>query len=124
MLKEASRVSLGAVHTHTEKIAKASQEWEYLRGDEAVKRMAFLKEKWERDWNSGMHSAEEAGIEKGMKKGIKKGKREEKKEIAIKMIHEKIDEEIISKVTNLSLDEIEKLKEEINIKYIYRKQKW
>ena len=41
---------------------------------------------------------------------------EEKKEIAIKMIHEKIDEEIISKVTNLSLDEIEKLKEEINIK--------
>ena len=99
-----------------EKIAKASQEWEYLRGDEAVKRMAFLKEKWERDWNSGMHSAEEAGIEKGMKKGIKKGKREEKKEIAIKMIHEKIDEEIISKVTNLSLDEIEKLKEEINIK--------
>ena len=58
-----------------EKIAKASQEWEYLRGDEAVKRMAFLKEKWERDWNSGMHSAEEAGIEKGMKKG----KREEKK---------------------------------------------
>ena len=95
-----------------EKIAKASQEWEYLRGDEAVKRMAFLKEKWERDWNSGMHSAEEAGIEKGMKKG----KREEKKEIAIKMIHEKIDEEIISKVTNLSLDEIEKLKEEINIK--------
>ena len=103
-----------------EKIAKASQEWEYLRGDEAVKRMAFLKEKWERDWNSGMHSAEEAGIEKGMKKGVKKGKeegkREEKKEIAIKMIHEKIDEEIISKVTNLSLDEIEKLKEEINIK--------
>ena len=95
-----------------EKIAKASQEWEYLRGDEAVKRMAFLKEKWERDWNSGMHSAEEAGIEKGMKKG----KREEKKEIAIKMIHAKIDEEIISKVTNLSLDEIEKLKEEINIK--------
>ena len=95
-----------------EKIAKASQEWEYLRGDEAVKRMAFLKEKWERDWNSGMHSAEEAGIEKGMKKG----KREEKKEIAIKMIHEKIDEEIISKVTNLSLDEIEKLRKEINIK--------
>ena len=65
-----------------EKIAKASQEWEYLRGDEAVKRMAFLREKWERDWNSGMHSAEEAGIEKGMKegekRGLKKGKEEER----------------------------------------------
>ena len=44
-----------------EKIAKASQEWEYLRGDEAVKRMAFLKEKWERDWNSSMRSAKEIG---------------------------------------------------------------
>jgi len=107
-----------------EKIAKASQEWEYLRGDEAVKRMAFLKEKWERDWNSSMRSAKEIGMEKGIKEGIKEGikkgkkegKIEEKKEIAIKMIHEKIDEEIISKVTNLSLDEIEKLKDEINIK--------
>ena len=91
-----------------EKIAKASQEWEYLRGDEAVKRMAFLKEKWERDWNSGMHSAEEAGIEKGMEKGIE--------EVARKMLQEEIDKTIISKVTNLSLDEIEKLRKEINIK--------
>ena len=102
-----------------EKIAKASQEWEYLRGDEAVKRMAFLKEKWERDWNSSMRSAKEIGMEKGIKEGIKKGrkrKNQEKREIAIKMIREKIDEEIISKVTNLSLEEIEKLKDEINIK--------
>ena len=104
-----------------EKIAKASQEWEYLRGDEAVKRMAFLKEKWERDWNSSMRSAKEIGMEKGIKEGIKKGikegikegKREGKKEIAIKMIREKIDEEIISKVTNLSLEEIKNLKNEI-----------
>ena len=91
-----------------EKIAKASQEWEYLRGDEAVRRMAFLREKWERDWNSGMHSAEEAGIEKGMEKGIE--------EVARKMLQEEIDKTIISKVTNLSLDEIEKLRKEINIK--------
>lgn len=95
-----------------EKIAKASQEWEYLRGDEAVKRMAFLREKWERDWNSGMHSAEEAGIEKGMKKGVKK----EKEEITIKMLEEGIDEKIILKVTSLTLEEIEKIKEKIRNK--------
>ena len=107
-----------------EKIAKASQEWEYLRGDEAVKRMAFLKEKWERDWNSSMRSAKEIGMEKGIKEGIKEGikkgkkegKIEEKKEIAIKMIHEKIDEEIILKVTNLKSEEIEKIKQELKIK--------
>ena len=91
-----------------EKIAKASQEWEYLRGDEAVKRMAFLKEKWERDWNSSMRSAKEIGMEKGIKEGIE--------EVARKMLQEEIDKTIISKVTNLSLDEIEKLKKEINTK--------
>ena len=91
-----------------EKIAKASQEWEYLRGDEAVRRMAFLKEKWERDWNSSMRSAKEIGMEKGMEKGIE--------EVARKMLQEEIDKTIISKVTNLSLDEIEKLRKEINIK--------
>ncbi len=103
-----------------EKIAKASQEWEYLRGDEAVKRMAFLKEKWERDWNSSMRSAKEIGMEKGIKEGMEKGVEEgmEKgiEEVARKMLQEEIDKTIISKVTNLSLDEIEKLRKEINIK--------
>ena len=99
-----------------EKIAKANQEWEYLRGDEAEKRLAFLKEKWERDWNSNMHYAEETGMKKGMKKGMKEGR----KEVAIKMLQEKIDEEIISKVTNLSLEEIKNLKNEI--KYEVKKE--
>ena len=111
-----------------EKIAKASQEWEYLRGDEAVKRMAFLREKWERDWNSGMHSAEEAGIEKGMKEGLEKGKKEGEKigreigekskaeNVAIKMLQKEMDEVIIAEVTNLTLEEIEKIKEKIKRK--------
>ena len=111
-----------------EKIAKASQEWEYLRGDEAVKRMAFLREKWERDWNSGMHSAEEAGIEKGMKEGLEKGKKEGEKigreigekskaeNVAIKMLQKEMDEVIIAEVTNLTLEEIEKIKERLKRK--------
>ena len=112
-----------------EKIAKASQEWEYLRGDEAVKRMAFLREKWERDWNSGMHSAEEAGIEKGMKEGLEKGKKEGEKigreigekskaeNVAIKMLQKEMDEVIIAEVTNLTLEEIQKIKERLKKKY-------
>ena len=88
-----------------EKIAKASQEWEYLRGDEAVKRMAFLREKWERDWNSGMHSAEEEGIEKGLKQG--------KEEVAIKMLKKGISETTIEEVTSLTLEEIERIKENL-----------
>ena len=114
-----------------EKIAKASQEWEYLRGDEAVKRMAFLREKWERDWNSGMHSAEEAGIEKrmkkGMKAGIEKGKKEGEKrglkkgkeEVAIKMLKKGIEEATIEEVTNLTLEEIENIKEKLKSEVEY-----
>ena len=100
-----------------EKIAKANQEWEYLRGDEAEKRLAFLKEKWERDWNSNMHYAEETGMEKGMKKGMKEGRKEGvkegKKEVAIKMLRKRIDEVIIAEVTNLTLEEIEKIRNEV-----------
>jgi len=95
-----------------EKIAKASQEWEYLRGDEAVKRMAFLKEKWERDWNSSMRSAKEIGMEKGIKKGKKEGIRA----VAIKMLLKEIDKEIIAEVTNLTLEEIQKIKERLKKK--------
>ena len=103
-----------------EKIAKASQEWEYLRGDEAVKRMAFLKEKWERDWNSGMHSAEETGMEKGIKEGEKIGReigeKSKTEEIAIKMLQKEMDEVIIAEVTNLTLEEIQKIKERLKKK--------
>ncbi len=102
-----------------EKIAKASQEWEYLRGDEAVKRMAFLREKWERDWNSGMHSAEEAGIEKGMKEGEKRGLKKGKEEVAIKMLKKGIEEATIEEVTNLTLEEIENIKEKLKSEVEY-----
>ena len=110
-----------------EKIAKASQEWEYLRGDEAVKRMAFLKEKWERDWNSSMRSAKEIGMEKGIKEGMEKGVEEgmEKgiEEVARKMLQEEIDKEIIAEVTNLTLEEIEKIKQNLKNEVEYELKK-
>ena len=106
-----------------EKIAKASQEWEYLRGDEAVKRMAFLKEKWERDWNSSMRSAKEIGMEKGIKEGIKKGKKEGTRAVAIKMLLKEIDKEIIAEVTNLTLEEIEKIKQNLKNEVEYELKK-
>ena len=90
--------------SENEKIAKANREWEYLKGDEAVKRMAFLREKWERDWNSSMHNAEDKGIVKG------------RKAVAIKMLEKNIEEKIIAEVTNFSLEEIEKIKDEIKYK--------
>ena len=43
----------------------------------------------------------------------KRKEKRRKKEIAIKMIRKEIDEKIIAEVTNLSLEEIEKIKEEV-----------
>ena len=123
------------------KIAKAEEEWEYLKGDEAEKRIAFLRDKWERDWISNIEGAKERGFKIGLKEGIKEGKetglREGKKEgkregiregikegiregeqkakekIAIEMLKEGIQEEVIIKTTKIKKEELGKLKEKI-----------
>lgn len=95
------------------KIAKAEQEWEYLKGDEAVKRMAFLREKWERDWISNIEGAKEAGFGVGMNKGRRKGKTEEQERIALEMLKQGLKDEMIIKITKIKKEKLEKLKEKI-----------
>ena len=61
----------------------------------------------------GMQKGMEKGIEKGIKQGIEQGLREGEHaktiEIAKEMLKENIDINIISKVTNLSISEINSL---------------
>lgn len=57
-----------------ELLQKAQEELEYLTGDDEVKRMAFLHEKWERDYESGMEQAREEGHESGLKEGRAEGR--------------------------------------------------
>ncbi len=92
-----------------EVIKEAEKELEYLTGVEEVKRMAFLHEKWEMDYNSGIENAREDGIKRGRKEGEKIGIKKEKREIAKKMLKQKIDIQIIIDVTGLTREEIEKL---------------
>lgn len=75
-------------------IRKANEELEYLEGDEAFKRRVELREKYERDMSSAKYN------------GIQIGKRETAKN----MLAEKIDIDIICRVTGLSKEEISKLK--------------
>ena len=95
------------------KVQEAVEEYEYLTGDEAVQRLAFLKRKWELDYNSGMQYAKETGWAEGLEEGRAKGKAEGEKvkqiEIAKKMKSMNIDIEVISKSTDLTKEEIEKL---------------
>ena len=74
-------------------IKKARKEVTYLTGDEAVKRMEFLHEKWEMDRISDINYA----------------KMEEKKETARKLLEQNVDKEIVIKATGLSKEEIEEI---------------
>ena len=49
------------------------------------------------------------GRKEGIEEGLKKGKKAEKKSIAQNMLEIKIDKETISKVTGLTIDEIDNI---------------
>ena len=82
-------------------IKKANEQLEYLTGDEAVRRMAFLREKAERDYVTNMSGAKE------------EGEKNKTIEIAKEMLKEGMEIEKIIKITKLTDKELEKLKKEI-----------
>ena len=86
-----------------EEIKKANEEYEYLTGDEAERRLAFLREEAIRDEKTMLKGSREEGIEIG--------KKENKIEIAKNMLEEGMDIKTISRLTKLTIEEIEKIKE-------------
>ena len=80
-----------------ENIKNAEKELEYLTGDEATRRLAYLREKGIRD---------EAAA---MKKAKREGREEAKKDDAKKMLEKGINIEIIQEITGLTEEEIKKL---------------
>ncbi len=91
-------------------VQKAEDEFEYLTGDAETRRLAELREKAIRDEAAGLKSARRKGVEEGIQQGIEQGIEKNKIEIAKKMLAEKIDIELIMKITELTKEEIEKLK--------------
>lgn len=79
-------------------LQRARVEMNYLTGDEAVRRLAELREKWEMDRISDLRYAE------------KKGAKTKTIEIAKEMIKQNASMEFIMSVTKLTKEEIEKLK--------------
>ena len=86
-------------------LEKARKEMTYLTGDEEIRRLAELREKWEMDWNSSMDYSKREGI----REGIKEGKKEKNLENAKKIRYDKIPIETIMKITKLTQEEIENL---------------
>jgi len=55
-----------------------------------------------------------AGIKEGIKEGIEQGIQETKKQVVINMLKDNLDIVLISKYTNLSIEEIYEIKETLN----------
>ena len=55
----------------------------------------------------------EEGLKEGLKKGLKEGTQKTKEETAKKMLQDNLDLNIISKYTDLSIKEVEKLRKEV-----------
>jgi len=81
-----------------ETIKKAEIEMKELTGDEEVRRIAELREKWEMDRISEINYAKE------------QGEKEKAIEIAKAMLEKGMDIELIHEVTKLSIEEIKNLK--------------
>ena len=94
-------------------IEKANQDYEYLTGDEATRRLQELREKAIFDEKSayatGVKRGEARGIKKGEKLGQEKGEKIGKMQTAIEMLKDNISVETIMKYTGLSSSAIEKL---------------
>lgn len=88
-----------------ENIKEAKEELDRISQDDTLRRMAIKVEMEEFDHQQMMYEARRDG----KAEGITTGKKEEKIEIAKKMLKEKLDIELICKVTELSKEEIEKM---------------
>ena len=84
-----------------ETLKKARIQMNYLTGDEEVRRLAELREKWESDWNSSISYARNQGKAEGEK--------EQKIKTAKKLIKLGMNIDQIANITDLSKEEIQKL---------------
>lgn len=85
-------------------LKEANNKLEQISQDEKMQRIAEWRQKGIWDENTAINHA--------MQKGIQEGVKESKKEIAIKLLKENVDIELICKVTSLTKEEIEKIRNE------------
>lgn len=94
-------------------IKEAKIELESVSGDYEVRRLAELREKYIRDSHAEREYAIEEGLKEGIQKGMKQGTKESRINIAKNMLKRGMNVQDIVDITELTYDEVVKLKEEI-----------
>ena len=93
-----------------DKIKEAREQLEKIKADKELMEKIRLQELAEWDYNTGMARARREGIDEGKSIGLEEGKMNEKIITAKKMLTKNINIETIMELTELSREEIEKLK--------------
>lgn len=93
--------------TKNKTIKEAKEEVDKLTADPSLRGILKLRDKWERDYYNDIGCAKDEGREEG--------REEEKQETAIAMFKLEMDMNNIMKVTKLSKEELEKIKEKYNL---------
>ena len=91
-------------------INKAIDELEQVSGNEKLRRIAELKEKYIRDEQASIEYAQDEGYKHGIAEGETRGEAKGKTEIAKNLLKRKMSITDIAEVTGLNQEEIEKLK--------------
>lgn len=86
-------------------IKAAKKVLEQISQDEKEREKAYLRDKYVRDMNTRVNE----GYARGKEDGEYKGRIEEQIRIAKEMIKQGIEKSLISKVTKLTIEEIEKI---------------
>ena len=98
-----------------EAIKEAKKVYDELMADEHERTLIKLREKYIGDYNTikedGYNNGYNDGKDAGLTQGKELGAKEEKLEIAKKMLKENVDIDFIVKMTGLSKEELEKLKD-------------
>ena len=99
-----------------EQIEEARKQLDKIRANEELMERIRLEEAYEMDENTRLANAEERGMkigeERGKTEGMKIGEEQNKLETAKKMLAKNMDINLISELTDLSIDEIKKLSKE------------
>ena len=112
----------GDILDKNEAIKEAKKVYDELMADEHERTLIKLREKYIRDYNTikedgynnGYNDGKDAGLTQGLERGQKQGEQKKTIEIAKKMLKENVDVDFIVKMTGLSKEELEKLKEGMN----------
>ena len=104
LIDDEDKEMIQMAETKSKTLKKAREKINYLTGDDAVRRLAELREMWAMDYNSGIDYAK------------KEGEKSQKIAIAKKLLERGTTIKEISEITDLEVEEIEKIKELVDKK--------